>query len=100
MNKSTKDDVGPRLTYADKEKMYAESRATAMRKALDGEKVRFQSTSSKRKFMNFLKTREELWNELITGDTENTRLRKGYTMRYHERMRDKTSEIIKSMEAC
>lgn len=96
MNKK-KDDTGPRLSYAELEKFRAESRNAAMAKALQGEKVRYKSSSDPEKFKAFLEKRLELWDSLKSNVIENGRLKKGFTNRYHEKMYDKTNQIIQKL---
>ena len=96
MNKK-KDDSGPRLSYAELEKSRAESRKAAVMKALQGEKVRYKSSSDPEKFKAFLEKRLELWDSLKSNVIENGRLKKGFTNRYHEKMYEKTKEIIQNL---
>lgn len=93
MNKKTAD-VSTRLTPDQLAKRSMDVRMTAMNKALEGEKVRYKSTNDMDKFKTFLESRLELWGSLKSGAIENTRLKKGYTTRYFERMYDKTKEIL------
>jgi len=96
MNKK-KDDNGPRLSYAEIQKKSAEARAAATKKALEADKVRYTSTNDPEKFKTFLEKRLELWDSLKSEVIENGRLKKGYTNRHHERMYNKTKEILKSL---
>jgi|SRR5210317_894995 hypothetical protein len=96
MNKK-KDDIGPRLSFAELEKFRAESRNAAMTKALQGEKVRYKSSSDPEKFKAFLEKRLELWDSLKSNVVDNGRLKKGFTNRYFEKMYEKTKEIIENL---
>jgi len=98
MNKKTAD-VSTRLTPDEYAKRSMDARVTATNKALENEKVRFKSTNDPEKFKTFLEDRLELWRSLKLGSTDNTRLKKGYTTRYFERMFDKTNEILANLEA-
>lgn len=92
-----KDDNGPRLSYDEIQKQYTEARSTAMKKALEADKVRYKSTNDPEKFKTFLEKRLELWDSLKSEVIENGRLKKGYTNRHHERMYNKTKEILKNL---
>jgi hypothetical protein len=93
MNKKTTD-VSTRLTPDQFAKRSMDARVTAMNKALEGEKVRYTSTNDMDTFKTFLEGRLDLWSSLKSGSLENTRLKKGWTNRYFERMYDKTKEIL------
>lgn len=92
-----KGDTGPRLSYAEFEKFRTESRKAAVMKALQGEKVRYKSSSDPEKFKAFLEKRLELWDSLKSNVIENGRVKKGFTNRYYEKMYDKTKEIIQNL---
>lgn len=92
-----KDDNGPRLSYAEIQKKSADARAAATKKALEADKVKYKSTSDPEKFKTFLEKRLELWDSLKSEVIENGRLKKGYTNRHHERMYNKTKEILKNL---
>ena len=96
MNKKT-DDNGPRLSYAEIQKKSADARAAATKKALEADKVRYKSTNDPDRFKEFLEKRLDLWDSLKSEVIENGRLKKGYTNRHHERMYNKTKEILKSL---
>ena len=49
------------------------------------------------KFKAFLEKRLELWDSLKSNVIENGRLKKGFTNRYHEKMYEKTKEIIQNL---
>lgn len=53
-----------RLTYEEREAIYAKSRAAAVEKALQGEKVRYKSNRNPEKFKTFLEHRLTIWDEL------------------------------------
>jgi hypothetical protein len=93
MSKKTTD-VSTRLTPDQFAKRSMDARVTAMNKALEGEKVRYTSTNDMDTFKTFLEGRLDLWSSLKSGSLENTRLKKGWTNRYFERMYDKTKEIL------
>ena len=92
-----KEDTGPRLSYAELEKFRTESRKAAAMKGLQGEKVRYKSSSDPEKFKAFLEKRLELWDSLKSNVIENGRVKKGFTNRYYEKMYDKTKEIIQNL---
>lgn len=98
MNRKT-EDVSTRLTPDEFAKRSMDARVIAMNKALEGEKVRYKSSNKPERFKTFLEDRLNLWDSLKSDSIENTRLKKGYTNRYHERMYDKTKEILTHLEA-
>ena len=71
-----------RLTYEEREAIYIKSRATAVEKALQSEKVRYKSNRNPEKFKRFLEHRLTIWDDL-----------KGKTF-YGKRMYEKTKSLI------
>ena len=71
-----------RLTYEEREAIYTKSRATAVEKALQSEKVRYKSNRNPEKFKRFLEHRLTIWDDL-----------KGKTF-YGKRMYEKTKSLI------
>jgi hypothetical protein len=53
-----------RLTYEEREAIYTKSRAAAVEKALQSEKVRYKSNRNPEKFKRFLEHRLTIWDEL------------------------------------
>lgn len=53
-----------RPTYEEREAIYAKSRAAAVEKALQGEKVRYKSNRNPEKFKTFLEYRLTIWDDL------------------------------------
>lgn len=98
MNKKTAD-VSTRLTPGEFAKRSMDARNAVIEEALKAEKIRYKSTNDPEKFRTFLEDRLELWRSLKSGAVDNTRLKKGYTTRYFERMFDKTTEILTNLEA-
>lgn len=98
MNKKTAD-VSTRLTPGEFAKRSMDARNAVIEEALKAEKIRYKSTNDPEKFRAFLEDRLELWRSLKSGAVDNTRLKKGYTTRYFERMFDKTTEILTNLEA-
>ena len=76
-----------RLTYEGREAIYAKSRAAAVEKALQGEKVRYKSDCNSENFKRFLEYRITIWDEL----QEKTF--------YGKRMYNKTKEILANFES-
>jgi hypothetical protein len=83
--------------YSERLKIYNEQKKSALEKAMNGEKVRYKSSSDPEKFKAFLEKRLELWDSLKSNVIENGRLKKGFTNRYFEKMYDKTKEIIQNL---
>lgn len=98
MNKKTAD-VSTRLTPGEFANRSMDARNAVIEEALKAEKIRYKSTNDPEKFRTFLEDRLELWRSLKSGAVDNTRLKKGYTTRYFERMFDKTTEILTNLEA-
>ena len=71
-----------RLSYEEREAGYAKSRAAAVDKALQGEKVRYKSNRNPEKFKTFLEHRLTIWDDL-----------KEKTF-YGKRMYEKTKSLI------
>jgi phosphoserine phosphatase len=93
-----KDDVAfTSLPYAERLKMYTEQKKRATEKAMNSEKIVYKSTNNPEKFKEFLEDRLELWDSLKSNVVENGRLKKGFTNRYHEKMYEKTREIIQNL---
>lgn len=93
-----KEEVSIRLTPDEIAKRSMDARNAVIEEALKAEKVRYKSTNDPEKFQTFLEDRLELWRSLKSGTTDNTRLKKGYTTRYFERMFDKTNDILTNLE--
>jgi hypothetical protein len=53
-----------RLTYEEREVIYTKSRAAAIEKALQSEKVRYKSNRNPEKFKRFLEHRLTIWDDL------------------------------------
>ena len=53
-----------RLTYEEREAIYTKSRAAAVEKALQSEKVRYKSNRNPEKFKRFLEHRLTIWDDL------------------------------------
>jgi hypothetical protein len=64
MNARKKEETTTRLSYAECEAKYADSRRVAMEKALQGERVRYKSDCDPTKFKKFLEHRLTIWDEL------------------------------------
>ena len=62
--------------------MYTEKKKAAMKKALDGEKIRYRSNRNSEKFKNFLENRLTIWDDM-----------KDKTF-YGKRMYEKTKSLI------
>ena len=71
-----------RLSYEEREALYTKSRAAAVDKALQGEKVRYKSNRNPEKFKKFLEHRLTIWDDL-----------KEKTF-YGKRMYEKTKSLI------
>lgn len=74
-----------RLTYEEREAVYTKSRAAAVEKALQGEKVRYKSNRNPEKFKKFLEHRLTIWDDL-----------KEKTF-YGKRMYEKTKQILSQL---
>ena len=74
-----------RLTYEEREAVYTKSRAAAVEKALQGEKVRYKSNRNPEKFKKFLEHRLTIWDDL-----------KEKTF-YGKRMYEKTKQILSEL---
>jgi len=85
------------VPYTERVKMYDEQKKRATEKAMNSEKIVYKSTNNPEKFKAFLEDRLELWDSLKSNVVENGRLKKGFTNRYHEKMYDKTNEIIQNL---
>jgi hypothetical protein len=81
------DDTTTRLTPDERDAMYAKMKQAAIDKALQGEKVRYKSTSSPERFKAFLEHRLTIWDEL-----------KDKTF-HGKRMYNKTKEILANFES-
>lgn len=93
-----KDDVAfTSVPYTERLKMYTEQKKRATEKAMNSEKIVYKSTNNPEKFKAFLEDRLELWDSLKSNVVENGRLKKGFTNRYHEKMYEKTREIIQNL---
>ena len=93
-----KDDIAfTSLPYAERMKMYTEQKKCATEKAMNGEHIGYTSTNNPEKFTEVLENRRELWDSLKSNVVENGRLKKGFTNRYHEKMYEKTREIIQNL---
>jgi hypothetical protein len=64
---------------------------------MNSENIHYKSTRDPERFKEFLEKRLELWDSLKSNVIENGRLKKGFTNRYHEKMYDKTNEIIQNL---
>ena len=62
--------------------MYTEKKKAAMKKALDGEKIRYRSNRNSENFKNFLENRLTIWDDM-----------KDKTF-YGKRMYEKTKSLI------
>ena len=71
-----------RLTYEEREAVYTKSRAAAIEKALQSEKVRYKSNRNPEKFKRFLEHQLTIWDDL-----------KGKTF-YGKQMYEKTKSLI------
>lgn len=96
-NKKEENTEAIRLSYNEREQLFMKVKMTAMENAVKNEKVRYKSTHNPKKFLSFLEKRLDLWNSLKTNKLENGRFKKGFTNRHHQRMYDKTHEIINSL---
>lgn len=85
------------VPYNERVKIYNEQKKHATEKAMNSEKIHYKSTNDPERFKEFLEKRLELWDSLKSNVIENGRLKKGFTNRYHEKMYDKTNEIIQSL---
>ena len=74
-----------RLTYEGREAIYAKSRAAAVEKALQGEKVRYKSKCNPDRFKEFLEYRLTIWDDL-----------KDKTF-HGKRMYNKTKEVLEGL---
>jgi hypothetical protein len=91
------DVVGTRLNISQFAKRSLESRLAATEKALKAEKVRSTYDRDSEKFKDFMEMRLKLYDSLKSGVIENTRIKKGYTTRYYERMYNNTKEILDTL---
>jgi len=73
-----------RLTYEEREAIYTKSRAAAVEKALQSEKVRYKSNRNPEKFKTFLEHRLTIWDDL-----------KEKTF-YGKRMHEKTKTLLEN----
>jgi len=73
-----------RLTYEEREAIYTKSRAAAVEKALQSEKVRYKSNRNPEKFKKFLEHRLTIWDDL-----------KEKTF-YGKRMHEKTKTLLEN----
>ena len=85
------------VPYNERVKIYNEQKKHATEKAMNSEKIHYKSTNDPERFKEFLEKRLELWDSLKSNVIENGRLKKGFTSRYHEKMYDRTNEIIQSL---
>jgi phosphoserine phosphatase len=85
------------VPYNERMKIYNEQKKGATEKAMNSEKIHYKSTNDPERFKEFLEKRLELWDSLKSKVIENGRLKKGFTNRYHEKMYDKTNEIIQNL---
>tara|TARA_Y100000361_G_C11117268_1_gene321103 strand:- start:47 stop:346 length:300 start_codon:yes stop_codon:yes gene_type:complete len=98
MSLKKKEEVTARRSYEEREKLFSDNRARALEKAMNTERVRYKSNANSNDFVNFLKKRLSLWEDLKTDTIENGRLTKGFTKRHHEKMYNKTKEIVNSLD--
>jgi hypothetical protein len=71
-----------RLSPDERFSMYTEKKKAAMKKALDGEKIRYRSNRNSENFKNFLENRLTIWDDM-----------KDKTF-YGKRMYEKTKTLI------
>lgn len=71
-----------RLSPDERFSMYTEKKKAAMKKALDGEKIRYRSNRNSENFKNFLENRLTIWDDM-----------KDKTF-YGKRMYEKTKSLI------
>lgn len=98
MSLKQKEEVTARRSYEEREKLFSDNRARALEKAMNTERVRYKSNANSNDFVIFLKKRLSLWEDLKTDTIENGRLTKGFTKRHHEKMYNKTKEIVNSLD--
>tara|TARA_B100002019_G_scaffold48836_2_gene41461 strand:- start:6402 stop:6701 length:300 start_codon:yes stop_codon:yes gene_type:complete len=98
MSLKKKEEVTARRSYEEREKLFSDNRARALEKAMNTERVRYKSNANSNDFVKFLKKRLSLWEDLKTDTIENGRLTKGFTKRHHEKMYNKTKEIVNSLD--
>ena len=87
MNSKKNTETTTRLSFAEREAKYAESRKAAVEKALQGEKVRYKSECDPIKFKKFLEHRLTIWDDLKDKTFHN------------KRMYNKTNEILTDFKA-
>ena len=91
------EEVFTRLTYPELVKRSMDARVAAASKALLSDKVRSTYDRDSEKFKDFMERRLKLYDSLKSGVIENTRIKKGYTTRYYERMYNNTKEILDTL---
>ena len=74
MNSKKNTETTTRLSFAEREAKYTESRKAAVEKALQGEKVRYKSECDPIKFKKFLEHRLTIWDELKDKTFHNKRM--------------------------
>lgn len=85
-NKDKDEDIGPRLSFNERQVIYANNRKDAIEKAEKSDKYVYKSNRDAGKFIKFLKHRLEIWDEL-----------KDKTF-HGKRMFEKTKMILNSYE--
>jgi hypothetical protein len=86
MDKKKEEDTGPRLSFEERQVIYANDKKKAIEQAEKREKYIYKSDRDAGKFMKFLEHRLEIWDEL-----------KDKTF-YGKRMYEKTKTILNSYE--
>ena len=86
MDKKKEEDTGPRLSFEERQVIYANDKKKAIEQAEKREKYIYKSDRDAGKFMKFLEHRLEIWDEL-----------KDKTF-YGKRMYEKTKTILFSYE--
>ena len=86
MDKKEEEDIGPRLSFEERQVIYAKDKKNAIERAANCEKYIYKSDRDAGKFKNFLEHRLEIWDEL-----------KDKTF-YGKRMYEKRKTILNSYE--
>ena len=86
MNKNKDEDIGPRLSFNERQVIYANNKKKAIEKAERNDKYVYKSNRDAGKFIKFLEHRLEIWAEL-----------KDKTF-HGKRMFEKTKMILNSCE--